>query len=126
MGVLFTVPFVILDETTAEGRYELSEIPDFHPGLASELLAVVDSEDDGRLDTMAAQPRDDPEIPAQTIVPRLLSGVGDELETGVDVQSAPLVVRYPTLVKVQNLFTAKGLAVSDLLQVDLHNLAGLG
>lgn len=65
-------------------------------------------------------------IPAQTIVPRLLSGVGDELETGVDVQSAPLVVRYPTLVKVQNLFTAKGLAVSDLLQVDLHNLAGLG
>lgn len=126
MGVLFTVPFVILDETTAEGRDKLSEIPDFHPRLAAELLAVVDSEDDGRLDTLAAQSRDDPEIPAQTVIPGLLSGVGDELETGADVKSAPLVVRYPTSVKVQNLFTAQGLAVSDLHQVDLDNLAGLG
>ena len=46
MSVLFGVSLMVLDEGAAEARDELPERLHFEPGLAANLLAMVDGEDD--------------------------------------------------------------------------------
>jgi len=54
-------------------------------------------------DPMRAQPGDDPQIPAQAIGPGLFSGIGDQLETRIDIQGAPLIVGDVIAVQMHDL-----------------------
>jgi len=75
---------------------------------------------------MASQPGDGPEVEAQPISPALLAGVGDELEAGVHIQSAPLVVGQAIAVEVNHLLPGEGFVVSDVLEIHLDDLEGFG
>ena len=80
MGILLTVPLVVLDQLAAEASDQLAQLGDLQPGLPAELLAVIDGEDDFSAHTMGAKPGDDPQVPTEAVGPRLLSGVSDEFE----------------------------------------------
>jgi hypothetical protein len=54
VGVLFSVSLVILDEAAAKPADKLAQIPDFHPALAAELLAIVHRECDVTLDPVGS------------------------------------------------------------------------
>ncbi len=41
---------------------------------------------------MRALPRDDPQVPAQTIRSGFFTRVGDHLEIGADIHSTPLII----------------------------------
>jgi hypothetical protein len=69
MSILFTVSFVVLNQSAAEAANEFSELGHLEPRAAAELFAVIDGEDDLRLDTMGPEPRDDVQVPAQAIGP---------------------------------------------------------
>jgi hypothetical protein len=126
MGILFTVPFVILDQSAAKAANELSEFSDLEPGLPTELFAMVDGEDDLGLHAVRPQPRNDIQVPAQAIGPGLVPGVGHQFEAGGDIQGTPLVVRDATAVQMDDLLLAQCFAVADELEIDLHNLKGFG
>lgn len=87
---------------------------------------MIDRKDNRRADAMAAEPGDHPEIEAKAVGPGALVRVGDELETRVDIQGAPLEVRNTTAVQVGKLFCRERFMVSDVLQVHLDDLEGLG
>jgi len=85
MGIFLGMAFTILNEATAEASDEFTQLLNLEPRLAAELLTVVDSEDDLGSDTVGSQPGDHPQVEAEAIGPGALTGVGDELEAGVDI-----------------------------------------
>ena len=105
VGVLFAVSFMVLDEAATEGTDETAELEDFEPAFASELLAVIDGEDDLGADAVRSEPGDGPEIEAESVGPGAFSGVGHEFKAGVDIDGPPLEVGDPVAVEVQDLLT---------------------
>ena len=78
---------------------------------------------------MRSQPGDNPSFQRRTtkpISPGSLSGVGNELESGIDIRSTLLVIGYVILVKMDDLATGQGFMVSDELEVHLHDFKRLG
>ena len=59
------------------------------------------------------------------ISPGSLSGVGNELKSGIHIRSTSLVIGYVIPVKMKDLATGQGFMVSDILQVHLHDLKRL-
>jgi hypothetical protein len=55
----------------------------------------------------------------------LARGIG-QLEARVDVDGAPLAVGDRTAIQVDDLLLGEGLLIVDVLDVDLHDLEGLG
>src|SRR3989304_8198381 len=126
VGVLLGVSLVILDQLAAEAGDELTQLLHLQPGLAAKLLTVVDGEGDGGVNAVAAEPGYGPEVEAEAVGPGLRAGGGDELEAGVDVKGAPLVVGDLVPVQVEDLVHGERLVVTDELEVDLDYLEGLG
>jgi hypothetical protein len=52
VGVFFTMPLVILDQSAAKTSDKLAQFLDLHPGLATEFFAIIDSEHDLVFDPM--------------------------------------------------------------------------
>ena len=94
--------------------------------FAAELFAMVHREGDLGRDPVAAEPGDGPEIKAEAVGPGTLLGVGHQLEARGHIQGAPLEVGDAVAVEVGDLLPAQCLVVTDILQVYLHDLEGLG
>ena len=126
VGVFLGMALAVLDEAAAKAGEQFTQLLDFEPGLAAELFSVVDGEDDFSGDAMRSKPGDDPEVETQAVGPGALAGVGDQLEGRIDVDGPPLVVGDSAAVEVDDLLMGEGLLIADVLDVDLHDLEGLG
>jgi len=80
MGILLAVALVVLNDSATQAAEQLPQLGELEPGLATELFAVVDGEDDLGLDAIRPQPRDGPQVEAEAVGPGFLSGLGNEFE----------------------------------------------
>jgi len=126
MGIFFTVAFVVLDEAAAEGSDQASEFDDFEPAFASELLAVVDGEDNLGADAMGPQPGDGPEVKTEAIGPGAFSGISNQFEPGGDVQRTPLEVGDLITIQMEDLLAGQGLKIPNMFQIHLDDFEGFG